>query len=132
MPEVHAVVGFALLTLFAIGWMWGLALRRGNREAGESYWGWVTVVDAAVVVQAFIGMTLLLLDFRPRSWQHLVYGFGPLVVVAMAHGAARLRRRVAEGIRGQEVPKPWAPFAWAAFFNFLLTLGALMTGFEKG
>jgi hypothetical protein len=131
-PEVHAVVGFALLTLFTIGWVWGLALRRTNREAGESNWGWVTVVGAMAVIQALIGMTLLLLGHRPHTWLHLVYGFGLLVVLAGAYGAARMRQRVAASLQGQDVARPWTPFAWAAFLSFGLTLGALITGFEKG
>jgi hypothetical protein len=131
-PEIHAVVGFALFTLFTIGWVWGLALRVSGRVAGDSFWRWVAVADSVVGIQALIGMTLLLLGHRPHSWLHLVYGFGPLVAMAAAHWVARSRQRAAEALQGHEVARPWTPFAWAAFLNFGLTLRALMTGFGKG
>jgi drug/metabolite transporter (DMT)-like permease len=71
------------------------------------------------VVQALVGIVLLVLGYRPTTWLHYVYGFGPLVLLAIAHAFAR-----EEPLRAQ----PWVPFAWAAFFCFGLALRALTTG----
>ncbi len=77
----------------------------------------VLVIDVISAV-ALIGLILLLLGHRPTTWLHYVYGFGPLVVLVIAHATAR----------EQYPDRPWIPFAWAAFICFGLTLRALMTG----
>ncbi len=119
MPEVHKYIGFLIVGLFTIGWVWGLGARLLRRGPGDWFWRWLTVVQIVAVVQALAGITLLVLGHKPGQWLHLVYGFGPLVVIVIAHDAAR---------REEYRAKPWVPFAWGAFFCFGLTLRALMTG----
>ncbi len=123
MPEVHKYIGFLIVGLFTIGWVWGLGARLLRRGPGDWFWRWLTVVQIVAVVQALAGITLLILGYRPDQWLHLVYGFGPLVVIVIAHDAAR---------REEYRARPWVPFAWAAFFCFGLTLRALMTGLGTG
>jgi hypothetical protein len=118
-PRVHEYVGFFVVALFALGWMWGAVLWIAKRPAGDWFWRWLAVAQIVAVAQAVLGVVLLVLGYRPDTWLHYVYGFGPLVVLAIAHAIAR------------EAPfraKPWVPFAWAAFFCFGLTLRALTTG----
>ncbi len=123
MPDVHKFIGFAIVGLFVIGWVWGLGARLLRRDVGDWFWRWLTVAQLVAGLQAVVGVLLLILGYRPDQWLHLVYGFGPLVVIVIAHGAAR---------REEYSAKPWVPFAWAAFFCFGLTLRALQTGLGVG
>ncbi len=119
MPRFHETVGFIVVALFAVGWIWGIVLWIAKRPGGTWFWRWLAVVQVVAVLQAVLGLTLLVLGYRPDTWLHYVYGFGPLVVVGIAHLVAR-----EEPFRA----RPWVPFAWAAFFCFGLTLRALTTG----
>lgn len=129
MPEVHKFVGFAVVSIFAIGWIWGLVTWIARRkDPGAGFWVWLSVAQVVAGIQALLGIVLLLLGYRPDVWLHYVYGFGPLVVLAVTHGLAR------EGQR-QPRPNPIAPWVWfagASFICFGLTLRALMTGLGVG
>ena len=130
--SIHAVVGFAVVAIFAVGWIWGLGAKLLRRGPGERYWTWLTVAQVTAGVQAIIGLVLLLLGRRVvspgplGSVRHYVYGFLPIILFVFAHVAAR------EGtgrLVGIERPiQPWTPFAWAAFICFGLTCMALVTG----
>ncbi|MFB3738832.1 MAG: hypothetical protein ACE14W_07680 [Candidatus Velamenicoccus archaeovorus] len=123
MPDVHAIVGFTVVALFALGWLWALALWALRRGAGNWFWRWLAAAQVVAVLQALLGIVLLILGYRPDGWLHLVYGFGPLVVLLFGHVAARSE---------QYAPRPWVPFGWASFICFGLTLRALMTGLGIG
>jgi heme A synthase len=130
MPEVHRFVGFFVVAIFAVGWVWGLGtwvLRR--KDPGAKFWVWLSVAQVVAGVQALIGVVLLLLGHRPGVWLHYVYGFGPLVILASGHWLAREGQRQKEG--ANPIPA-WAWFAGAAFICFGLTLRALMTGLAAG
>jgi hypothetical protein len=121
--ELHRWIGFTVVAIFAIGWLFGLVLWIFKREASDWFWRWLVVAQVIAIVQALIGIALLILGKRPSTWLHLVYGFGPLVILGIAHALARdenFQRR------------PWAPFAVASFICFGLTLRALMTGLGVG
>ena len=123
MVEVHKYIGFLVVGVFSIGWIFGLVLWISKRDAGVWFWRWLVVAQVIAITQALLGIVLLALGKRPPTWLHLVYGFGPLVVLAIAHSLARdaaFERR------------PWAPFAVASFICFGLTLRALMTGLGIG
>ena len=99
MPEVHKYVGFVVVAIFAVGWVWGLVtwiLRR--KDPGARFWVWLSVAQVVAGLQALIGVILLLLGYRPDVWLHYVYGFGPLVVLAAAHWQAREGQRQKEGV----------------------------------
>ena len=123
MLEIHRILGFVVVAVFTVGWLFGLVLWISRRPAGDWFWRWLVTAQVIAIGQALIGVILLLLGLRPSTWLHYVYGFGPLVVFAIAH---QLAREEAFGA------KPWAPFAIAAFINFGLSLRALMTGLGIG
>ena len=130
MHAVHRVVGFAVVAVFAVGWIWGLAtwIRR-RPDPGPRFWVWLTVAQVVAGVQAVVGIVLLLLGDRPSTWLHYVYGFGPFVILALAHVFAREGQKVKPGAE----PFPaWPWFAGGAFICFGLTLRALMTGLGIG
>jgi hypothetical protein len=123
--EIHKDVGFVVVAIFAVGWIWGLVAWVSKRGPGHRFWIWLTVAQLVAGLQALIGVVLLILGRRPDSWLHYVYGFGPIVVLVVAHQVAR-DQRAAE--RGSDPLEPWIPFAVAAFVCFGLALRALMTG----
>ena len=123
MTEIHRYVGFVVVAIFTIGWLFGLVLWISRREAGDWFWRWLVAAQAVAIVQALIGVILLIAGKRPTTTLHYVYGFGPLVVFAIGHLLAR-----EEAFR----TKPWAPFALASFISFGLSLRALTTGLGIG
>jgi hypothetical protein len=88
------------------------------------------VAQVIAAVQAVIGLLLLLLGYRPDTWLHLVYGFGPLVILAIAH--AMSRETSGGRVGGSTWTQPWVVFAGASFISFGLALRALMTGLGIG
>jgi heme A synthase len=112
--EIHRYVGFVVVAIFTIGccsaWSCGSpAVRRG-----DWFWRWLVAAQVVAIVQALIGVILLIAGKRPTTTLHYVYGFGPLVVFAIGHLLAR-----EEAFR----TKPWAPFALASFISFGLACG---------
>jgi hypothetical protein len=121
--EIHRAVGFVVVAIFGIGWLFGLVLWVARREAGDWFWRWLVAAQVVAIVQALIGLILVLAGRTPTTWLHYVYGFGPLVIFAIGHLLAR-----EEAFRA----KPWAPFALASFISFGLSLRALTTGLGIG
>ena len=125
MTEVHKYVGFAVVAIFSVGWIWGVIAWIGKRAPGERFWTWLAIAQVLAGVQALIGITLLALGHRPDTWLHYVYGFGPILVLVGAHRVARDQQT---GRTDGAPLAPWVPFAIASFFCFGLALRALMTG----
>jgi hypothetical protein len=128
MPEVHEIVGFAVVAVFFVGWVWGLVALISKRDPGQRFWTWVVVAQVIAGVQAVLGVILLLLGYRPETWLHYVYGFGPLLVFLIAH---QMSREVRDQ-EGGRLSQPWVVFAAAEFICFGLAGRALMTGLGLG
>jgi hypothetical protein len=128
MPKVHEYVGFAVVGVFTVGWVWGLIALVAKRDPGQRFWTCVVVAQVIAGVQALLGVLLLLLGYRPDTWLHYVYGFGPLVVFVLAHQMAREVRDQ----DGGRFSHPWVVFAAAEFICFGLAGRALMTGLGIG
>jgi hypothetical protein len=128
MPEVHKYVGFAVVAVFTVGWVWGLIALIARREPGQGFWTWLVAAQVIAAVQAALGLILLALGYRPDTWLHYVYGFGPLVVFLIAHQMAR----EVGGQPGGRLSRPWVVFAAAGFICFGLAGRALMTGLGIG
>jgi hypothetical protein len=128
MPKVHEYVGFAVVAVFTIGWVWGLVAFITKRDPGRWFWTWLVIAQVIAGAQALIGLVLLLLGYRPETRLHYVYGFGPILVFLIAHQMARELRHQ----EGGRLSQPWVVFAAAAFICFGLSGRALMTGLGKG
>jgi hypothetical protein len=123
MNELHRWIGFLVVGVFSVGWVFGLVLWVARREAGDWFWRWLVAAQVVALVEAIAGVVLLLIGRQPSTWLHIVYGVGPLAILGVAHALARdaaLRSR------------PWVAFAFASFICFGLTLRALMTGLGVG
>jgi hypothetical protein len=123
--KVHEVVGFVVVGIFAFGWVWGLIAAIARRDPGDRYWTWLMVAQVVAGFQALLGIVLLLMGKRPSTWLHYVYGFGPFVVLAIAHLMARDLQKTKTGT---PAIAPWIVFAVAGFICFGLALRGLMTG----
>ena len=142
MVQVHRFLGFFVVGVFALGWIWGLLAKLVGRGPGELYWRWLAVAQVTALGQAILGTVLLVSGARVASGSslsnllHYVYGFLPLLLFAAAHLVARSGNLSTIGMKrgdGEEIPiRPWTPFAWASFIAFGLTLRALMTGLGVG
>jgi len=131
---LHRVVGFAVVGVFTLGWVWGLVAWIRRRAPGELYWRWLTVAQVLVGLQAVFGVVLLLLGRRVvtggalSNVLHYVYGLLPVLLFVFAHVVARAGNASIIGLDERRKIAPWVPFAWASFICFGLTLRALMTG----
>jgi hypothetical protein len=127
--RLHEFVGFLVVGVFAVGWLWGLGAAIARRDPGERFWTWLTVAQVVAGIQAVLGIILLVMGRRPSTWLHLVYGFGPFVILAIAHVLAR---DLAKTKTGAPVVALWVPFAVGSFICFGLALRGLMTGLGIG
>ena len=81
MTALHRVIGFAVVAVFALGWIWGLGARIARRDPSEGFWTWLAVAQVVAGVQAIIGTILLLLGHRLNAEGalggalHYVYGY---------------------------------------------------------
>jgi hypothetical protein len=85
MPEVHLAVGVALLTLNLVAGGWG-AVAWLTERASLFFWYVLRAAQASVVVQVFLGLTLLLFGHEADDPLHYMYGSLPLVVSLFAEG----------------------------------------------
>ena len=122
MRVLHLVAGSAIVGAFGLVTLWGLVTWIVRRGPGQAFWWVIGFVQGAVLLQALVGVILLLIGGR-ATILHIVYGaVFPALVLGVAHVLAR------EAF----AHRPWAPFAMASFFCFGLTLRALMTGLGVG
>ena len=86
MPEVHLVVGCALIALnaaaFAVG---GIAWFR--RRSSIPFWYLLRAAQAAVILQAMLGGLLVFTGHEPDEGLHYLYGILPLFVSLIAEDA---------------------------------------------
>ena len=67
MSQFHAVVGFFIVGVFAIGWIWGFGARLLKRGPGDWFWRWLVVAQIAAGVQALVGIALIVLGDRKST-----------------------------------------------------------------
>ncbi len=86
LPQLHAGLANAMLLYFTSLAFWGAFTFFVNREVSASYWGAVTIATYLAILQAVIGVALLLLVSGPRDSVHFLYG----ITALLAFPAARL------------------------------------------
>jgi hypothetical protein len=86
MPEVHLAVGVVLIALnLAAGALGGVAWLRGRPSI--PFWYLLRSAQAAVFLQALLGMLLLFTGHEADEELHYLYGVLPLLVSFLAEGA---------------------------------------------
>jgi hypothetical protein len=83
--EVHLVTGIALIAANLVAGIWGGAAWLQRRPA-LGFWYALRVAQAAVVIQALLGLALVFIG-REASDLHYLYGALPLLVSLLAEGA---------------------------------------------
>ena len=86
MPEVHLVVGCALIVLNLVaGVVGGVAWFRDRPSV--RFWYLLRAAQAAVFLQALLGALLVLTNHKPPDNLHYLYGILPLFISFLAEGA---------------------------------------------
>ena len=85
MPEIHLAVGVALLILNLAAGIWGAVAWLGER-ASVFFWYLLRAAQVSVVLQLFLGLTLLLFGHEADDPLHYMYGSAPLLVSLFAEG----------------------------------------------
>lgn len=86
MPEIHLVVGCALIVLnLAGGAIGGIAWLR--KRSSIPFWYLLRAAQAAVFLQALLGMLLLFTGHKAGEELHYLYGILPLLISFLAEGA---------------------------------------------
>ena len=128
--DVHSYVGFALVSVWAVLAGWSLALSFTRYDETPTFWRAVSVAQVLLGIQLLVGLTLWAVrgfsQIGAQGWFstafHPLYGFVfPLLVLLVAHGAARAPERDAHRV-----------FALAAFVIFALAARAFMVGAQMG
>jgi hypothetical protein len=83
--EVHLVTGVALLAANLVAGIWG-GVAWLQRRPALGFWYALRVAQAAVVIQALLGLALVFTG-REASDLHYLYGALPLLVSLLAEGA---------------------------------------------
>jgi hypothetical protein len=83
--EVHLVTGIALIAANLVAGIWGGAAWLQRRPA-LGFWYALRVAQAAVVIQALLGLALVFTG-REASDLHYLYGALPLLISLLAEGA---------------------------------------------
>lgn len=86
MPEVHLVVGCALILLNAAAFGFGGVAWLRHRPS-IPFWYLLRAAQGAVFLQALLGGLLGMTNHEPDDGLHYLYGLLPLVVSFLAEGA---------------------------------------------
>jgi hypothetical protein len=118
-PEIHKYIGFAVVGGWFALMVWAAIAAIVRREPNRWYWRLLGVLQAILLLQIVVGLTLWISHPLP-AFLHPFYGaLFPAIVLVIAHVFAR-------GLDDEK--DRWKVFGWASLFVFGLTLRALMTG----
>jgi heme A synthase len=85
-PEIHLVVGCALILLNAAAFGFG-GVAWLRRRPSIPFWYLLRAAQGAVFLQALLGGLLVMTNHEPDDSLHYLYGILPLVVSFLAEGA---------------------------------------------
>jgi hypothetical protein len=96
----HIAVGIAVLVTNAVAAGWGaVGWLRGNARAAIAFWPLLRAAQAAVVIQAMLGLLLLARGESAPDGLHVIYGIVPLFVSLISEGMrAGVAQRELEGV----------------------------------
>lgn len=82
MPEVHLIVGIALLAANLVAGIWG-GVEWLERRPSAGFWVALRIAQATVIVQALLGL-LLVFTGHDADELHILYGALPLGISMLA------------------------------------------------
>ena len=87
MSGFHAVVGIAVLASNLVAAAWGaLGWARKDARASIVFWPLLRVAQAAVVVEAIVGLLLVARGASAPDGLHIAYGIAPLLISLVSEG----------------------------------------------
>lgn len=86
MPEVHLVVGCLLIVLNLVAFLTGGIAWFRDRPS-VPFWYLLRAAQASVILQALLGLVLVMTNHEPPDDLHYLYGILPLFVSFLAEGA---------------------------------------------
>lgn len=89
---LHARLAIALMMYMAIAAIWGIVLVVRHQPVSPAYRGILMIGEGVGVVEALIGLVLLVTGHRPGTVLHYLYGALIVLVLPMAYAIAQGRR----------------------------------------
>jgi hypothetical protein len=114
---LHQLIAQALIAYFAVVGVWGVILGIRKAEMNPAYRGALTIGVALAVVQAAVGVGLLVSGDRPASDLHFLYGVSVILTLPL----------VASYIADKKFSRVLA-FGLASLFMAGLAIRAMTTG----
>lgn len=117
MVELHQRVAFSLVLYYLAVGLWGLFLAFRHAPISPGYRGALFIGVGLGVIQALLGITLVLSGLRPADNLHFLYGASVIVTLPL----------VMSYIVDKKVSRPLA-FGLASLFMAGLAIRAITTG----
>ena len=117
MLGLHQLIAQALILYFALVGIWGVVLGLRKAEMDSAYRGALIIGVGLAVVQAAVGVGLLLSGRQPGSDLHYLYGATVILTLPL----------VASYIADKKIPRTLA-FGVASLFMAGLAIRAMTTG----
>ena len=117
MVEIHQAIARALVLYYAALGIWGLFLWRRKSELSPGYRGALVIGVGLGVLQALVGIVLVVDSLRPIDNLHFLYGASVILTLPL----------VMSYIVDKKVSRPLA-FGLASLFMAGLAIRAITTG----
>ena len=116
-PQLHDLIARALVLYFALVGLWGLFLTLRRQPANSAFQGALVIALVLGVVQALVGVLLLITGGRPRDDLHYLYGLSIIVALPL----------VQQYVSKRSVARPLA-YGLTALFMMGLAIRGCTTG----
>jgi hypothetical protein len=117
MNAIHLLIAQAIVLYFALVGVWGVFLALRRQPFNSAYQGALVIALVLGVVQALVGVLLLVSGTRPRDDLHYLYGLSIIVALPL----------VQQYITRRTVSRPLA-YGLASLFMMGLAIRAFTTG----
>jgi hypothetical protein len=115
--DVHVLISRAIVLYYGLVGVWGVVLAVRKSEFSSAYRGALVIGVVLGVVQAAVGLVLLVSGYRPANDLHLLYGASVIVTLPL----------VGSYIADKKFSRPWA-YGLASLFMAGLAIRAITTG----
>jgi surface polysaccharide O-acyltransferase-like enzyme len=115
--ELHGLIARSIVLYYTLLGVWGVILAVRKTEFGSAYRGALIIGVVIGVVQAAVGLYLLVTGHQPANDLHYLYGASVIVTLPL----------VASYIADKKFSRLWA-YALASLFMAGLAIRAITTG----